>query len=63
MIIDSEEEEGVSSNPTAVVAGATKRKHSDAETGETSTKRPRTDQSAAATAATDNDDEDIIELD
>ncbi|XP_075962720.1 SUMO-activating enzyme subunit 2 [Anarhichas minor] len=64
MIVDSEEEEGASSS-TAPTSG-TKRKHPDAETGETSTKRPRTDQSSAAAAPADNDDDDdddIIALD
>ncbi|KAM8890930.1 SUMO-activating enzyme subunit 2 isoform 2-T2 [Spinachia spinachia] len=68
MIVDSGEEEeesqhGASSSTAAAATSGTKRKHSDAETGETSTKRPRTDQSSAA-AATDGDDEDdIIALD
>ncbi|XP_059190381.1 SUMO-activating enzyme subunit 2 [Centropristis striata] len=59
MIVDSDEEEGASSSSAAASSG-TKRKHSDAETGETSTKRPRTDQSSAAAAPTDDD---IIALD
>ncbi|XP_062277024.1 SUMO-activating enzyme subunit 2 [Scomber scombrus] len=63
MIVDSDEEEGASSSSAAAAGNSSaKRKHSDAETGETSTKRPRTDSSAAA-AATDNDDDDIIALD
>ncbi|XP_053174748.1 SUMO-activating enzyme subunit 2 [Scomber japonicus] len=63
MIVDSDEEEGASSSSAAAAANSSaKRKHSDAETGETSTKRPRTDSSAAA-APTDNDDDDIIALD
>ncbi|XP_076589830.1 SUMO-activating enzyme subunit 2 [Chaetodon auriga] len=62
MIVDSDEEEGASSSSAAAVTSGTKRKHSDAETGETSTKRPRTDQSIAAPAQTDDDD-DIIALD
>ncbi|XP_041794833.1 SUMO-activating enzyme subunit 2 [Chelmon rostratus] len=62
MIVDSDEEEGASSSSAAAAAtSATKRKHSDAETGETSAKRPRTDQSSAAAAQTDDDD--IIALD
>ncbi|XP_008284749.1 SUMO-activating enzyme subunit 2 [Stegastes partitus] len=60
MIVDSDEEEAAASSSAAATSG-TKRKHPDAETGETSTKRPRTDQSAAAPA--DNDDDDIIALD
>lgn len=64
MIVDSDEEEVASSSSAAAAPSGTKRKHSDAETGETSTKRPRTDQSsAAAAAAADNDDDDIIALD
>ncbi|XP_006797529.1 SUMO-activating enzyme subunit 2 [Neolamprologus brichardi] len=60
MIVDSDEEDGAASSSAAAAAtGGTKRKHSDAETGETSTKRPRTDQSAAD----NNDDDDIIALD
>ncbi|XP_070828961.1 SUMO-activating enzyme subunit 2 [Chaetodon trifascialis] len=62
MIVNSDEEEGASSSSAAAVTSGTKRKHSDAETGETSTKRPRTDQSSAAPAQTDDDD-DIIALD
>ncbi|CAK6973225.1 SUMO-activating enzyme subunit 2 [Scomber scombrus] len=63
MIVDSDEEEGASSSSAAAAGNSSaKRKHSDAETGETSTKRPRTDSSAAA-AATDNDDDDVIALD
>lgn len=60
MIVDSDEEEAVSSSSAAAVSSTTKRKHSDAETGETSTKRPRTEQPSAAA---DNDDDDIIALD
>ncbi|XP_022602014.1 SUMO-activating enzyme subunit 2 [Seriola dumerili] len=63
MIVDSDEEEAVSSSSAATVSTSTKRKHPDAETGETSTKRPRTEQSSAAAAPTDNDDDDIIALD
>ncbi|XP_035858607.1 SUMO-activating enzyme subunit 2 isoform X2 [Sander lucioperca] len=67
MIVDSDEEEGASSSSAAAAAAATsgtKRKHSDAETGETSTKRPRTVQSSEAAAPTENDDDDdIIALD
>jgi len=64
MIVDSDEEEGAPSSSAAAAAAnsGTKRKHSDVETGETSTKRPRTDSSAAAAPA-DNDDDDIIALD
>lgn len=63
MIVDSDEEEEASSSAaTAPPTSATKRKHSDAETGETSTKRPRTDQSSVAAAPSDEDD-DIIALD
>ncbi|TMS02274.1 SUMO-activating enzyme subunit 2 [Larimichthys crocea] len=68
MIVDSdeeeEEEEGAPSSSTAApgASSGTKRKHSDVETGEASTKRPRTDQSSAAAAA-DDDDDDIIALD
>ncbi|XP_015242732.1 SUMO-activating enzyme subunit 2 [Cyprinodon tularosa] len=58
MIIDSDEEVGAPSSSAAVASG-TKRKHPDSETGEASTKRPRTDQSAA----TNYDDDDIIALD
>uniref|UniRef100_A0A3Q1GBE1 SUMO-activating enzyme subunit 2 n=1 Tax=Acanthochromis polyacanthus TaxID=80966 RepID=A0A3Q1GBE1_9TELE len=59
MIVDSDEEEAAASSSAAATSG-TKRKNPDAETGETSTKRPRTDQSATA----DNDDnDDIIALD
>ncbi|XP_029909866.1 SUMO-activating enzyme subunit 2 [Myripristis murdjan] len=63
MIVDSdEEEEGASSSSSAAAAtSGTKRKHQDAETGEASAKRPRTDQSSAAAA--DDDDDDIIALD
>lgn len=63
MIVDSDEE-GASSSAAAAAAATpsgTKRKHSDAETGETSIKRPRTDQSGAA--ADNDDDDDIIALD
>ncbi|KAM3608843.1 uncharacterized protein V6R79_005606 [Siganus canaliculatus] len=63
MIVDSDEEEGTSSSSAAVTSSGTKRKHSDAETSETSTKRPRTDQSSTADASADNDDDDIIALD
>ncbi|TKS73033.1 SUMO-activating enzyme subunit 2 [Collichthys lucidus] len=68
MIVDSdEEEEGAPSSSTAApgASSGTKRKHSDVETGEGSTKRPRTDQSSATAAADDNDDDDddIIALD
>ncbi|XP_054475610.1 SUMO-activating enzyme subunit 2 [Anoplopoma fimbria] len=65
MIVDSdeEEEEGASSSTAAAPTSGTKRKHPNAETGETSTKRPRTDQTSAAAASHDNDDDDIIALD
>lgn len=65
MIVDSDEEEGAPSSSAAAAAATSgsKRKHPDTETGETSTKRPRTDQSSAAAAPTDNDDDDIIALD
>ncbi|XP_023126201.2 SUMO-activating enzyme subunit 2 [Amphiprion ocellaris] len=59
MIVDSDEEEAAASSSVAATSG-TKRKHPDAETGETSSKRPRTDQSAAAPT---DDDDDIIALD
>ncbi|XP_013867673.1 SUMO-activating enzyme subunit 2 [Austrofundulus limnaeus] len=55
MIVESDEEEVASSSSTATTG--TKRKHPDSETGESSMKRPRTDQSGAA------DDDDIIALD
>ncbi|XP_062245024.1 SUMO-activating enzyme subunit 2 [Platichthys flesus] len=61
MIVDSDEEEPVSSS-SAVTASGTKRKHPDAETGEMSTKRLRTEKKSAA-AANDDDDDDIIALD
>ncbi|KAM9351704.1 SUMO-activating enzyme subunit 2 [Symphorus nematophorus] len=61
MIVDSDDEDGpASSSAPAAATSGTKRKHPDAETGETSTKRPRTDQ---LSAAADNDDDDIIALD
>uniref|UniRef100_A0A672G8F2 SUMO-activating enzyme subunit 2 n=1 Tax=Salarias fasciatus TaxID=181472 RepID=A0A672G8F2_SALFA len=60
MIVDSDDEEEASSSSAAPATTGTKRKHPDAETGETSTKRPRTDQS---NAAQDDDDDDIIALD
>lgn len=64
MIVDSDAEEEASSSSAAAATSGTKRKHSDAETGETSTKRPRTDQSSASAVPTDNDDDDdIIALD
>ncbi|XP_068588084.1 SUMO-activating enzyme subunit 2 [Cebidichthys violaceus] len=63
MIVDSDDEEEGASSSTAATSG-TKRKHPDAETGETSTKRLRTDQSSAAAADDDDDDDDdIIALD
>ncbi|XP_019960468.1 SUMO-activating enzyme subunit 2 [Paralichthys olivaceus] len=65
MIVDSDEEEAVSSSSATTASSGTKRKHPDAETGEMSTKRLRTEQtSAAAASTTDNDDDDdIIALD
>ncbi|XP_072291303.1 SUMO-activating enzyme subunit 2 [Eucyclogobius newberryi] len=57
MIVDSDDEEAASSLATGT-PGSHKRKHSDAETGETSAKRPRTDQTTA-----EDDDDDIITLD
>ncbi|XP_061577138.1 SUMO-activating enzyme subunit 2 [Cololabis saira] len=62
MLVDSDEEESGSSSSAAVVIGS-KRKHADTETGETSTKRLRTDPSSADATAADNDDDDIIALD
>nr|XP_057932182.1 SUMO-activating enzyme subunit 2 [Doryrhamphus excisus] len=66
MLVDSDEDAEASSS-SAAVTSSTKRKHSDVETGETSTKRPRTDLlgAAAAPAGNDNDDDDddIIALD
>ncbi|XP_020499945.1 SUMO-activating enzyme subunit 2 [Labrus bergylta] len=62
MIVDSDEE-GAPSGSAAAAPGSTKRKHSDAEIGETSTKRPRINQSSAATSPSNNDDNDIIALD
>uniref|UniRef100_H3CA92 SUMO-activating enzyme subunit 2 n=1 Tax=Tetraodon nigroviridis TaxID=99883 RepID=H3CA92_TETNG len=61
MIVDSDAEEQASSSSAATAAGATKRKHADADASETSAKRPRTQASAAPTDA--NDDDDVIELD
>ncbi|XP_053281993.1 SUMO-activating enzyme subunit 2 [Pleuronectes platessa] len=60
MIVDSDEEEPVSSS-SATTASGTKRKHPDAETGEMSSKRPRTEKKSSAAA--DDDDDDIIALD
>uniref|UniRef100_A0A3Q4A9I1 SUMO-activating enzyme subunit 2 n=1 Tax=Mola mola TaxID=94237 RepID=A0A3Q4A9I1_MOLML len=60
MVVDSDDE-GASSS-SAAATGATKRKHSDAETAETSIKRLRKDQSATPTDD-DDDEDDIIELD
>uniref|UniRef100_A0A8D3AYW3 SUMO-activating enzyme subunit 2 n=1 Tax=Scophthalmus maximus TaxID=52904 RepID=A0A8D3AYW3_SCOMX len=63
MIVDSDEEEAASSaTAKPAPSSGTKRKHSDAETGETSTKRPRTTQQSSA-AADNDDDDDIIALD
>lgn len=57
MIVDSDDE-GAASSSTAETPTRQKRKHPDAETGETSAKRPRTNQTAA-----EEDDDDIIALD
>ncbi|KAJ0041684.1 hypothetical protein NL108_008488, partial [Boleophthalmus pectinirostris] len=57
MIVDSDDDEGAASSSAADTPSSHKRKHSDAETGETSAKRPRTDQTA------EEDDDDIIALD
>uniref|UniRef100_A0A1A7Y202 SUMO-activating enzyme subunit 2 n=1 Tax=Iconisemion striatum TaxID=60296 RepID=A0A1A7Y202_9TELE len=57
MIVDSDEEEAAASSSAAAATG-TKRKHPDLETGKSSIKRPRTDQSDAA-----DDEDDIIALD
>lgn len=62
MIVDSDEEEGASSGSAGASSGV-KRKHSDTETGETSSKRPRTGISSAAETTADEDDDDIIALD
>lgn len=56
MIVDSDDE-GAASSSTAETPTRQKRKHSDAETGETSAKRPRTNQTTA------EDDDDVIALD
>ncbi|XP_061891362.1 SUMO-activating enzyme subunit 2-like isoform X1 [Entelurus aequoreus] len=61
MIVDSDNEVEAPSS-SASVTSSTKRKHPDAETGEASTKRQRTDVSGDAAAPTDDDD-DIIALD
>uniref|UniRef100_A0A8C7X0P6 SUMO-activating enzyme subunit 2 n=1 Tax=Oryzias sinensis TaxID=183150 RepID=A0A8C7X0P6_9TELE len=58
MIVDSDEEEGAPSSSATVTSG-TKRKHSDLDSDKSSTKRPRTDPSAAA----GDEDDDIIALD
>uniref|UniRef100_A0A8C6SFK8 SUMO-activating enzyme subunit 2 n=1 Tax=Neogobius melanostomus TaxID=47308 RepID=A0A8C6SFK8_9GOBI len=57
MIVDSDDE-GAASSSAVETPTRQKRKHSDAETGETSAKRPRTNQTAA-----EEDDDDIIALD
>ncbi|XP_068595396.1 SUMO-activating enzyme subunit 2 [Brachionichthys hirsutus] len=64
MLVESDEEnETVSLSPAATAAG-TKRKLSDAETGEAFNKRSRMDQSGAAGAAINvDDDDDILVLD
>ncbi|XP_060932143.1 SUMO-activating enzyme subunit 2 [Limanda limanda] len=62
MIVDSDEEEPVSSSSATTPSG-TKRKHPDAETGEMSTKRKRTEQKSAAAANANDSDDDIIALD
>ncbi|XP_008309250.1 SUMO-activating enzyme subunit 2 [Cynoglossus semilaevis] len=62
MIVDSDEEEGASSGSAGASSGV-KRKHSDTETGETSSKRPRTGISSATETTADEDDDDIIALD
>ncbi|KAM7003042.1 SUMO-activating enzyme subunit 2 [Tautogolabrus adspersus] len=62
MIVDSDEE-GAPSGSAAAAPCSTKRKHSDAEIGEGSTKRPRMNRSSAATSPSNNDDSDIIALD
>ncbi|XP_061825882.1 SUMO-activating enzyme subunit 2 [Nerophis lumbriciformis] len=61
MFVDSDNEVEAPSS-SASVTSSTKRKHPDAETGEASTKRQRTDVSGDAAAPTDDDD-DIIALD
>uniref|UniRef100_UPI0037E6FF41 SUMO-activating enzyme subunit 2 n=1 Tax=Semicossyphus pulcher TaxID=241346 RepID=UPI0037E6FF41 len=61
MIVDSDDE--ASSSSAAAAPGGTKRKHSDAEIGETSTKRSRKNQSSAPTSPTNKDDGDVIALD
>lgn len=58
MIVDSDDEGAPSSSATETPTSL-KRKHSDAETGESSVKRLRTDQ----TAAPEDDNDDIIALD
>lgn len=63
MIVDSDDEEGASSSSAAAAPCSTKRKHLDEETGETSSKRPRMNQSSPATSPSNNDDVDIIALD
>ncbi|XP_061773466.1 SUMO-activating enzyme subunit 2 [Nerophis ophidion] len=62
MIVDSDNEVEAPSSSTSVTS-STKRKHPDAETGQASTKRQRTDVSGDAAAPTDDDDDDIIALD
>ncbi|XP_068168864.1 SUMO-activating enzyme subunit 2 isoform X2 [Antennarius striatus] len=66
MLVESDEGETLSSSLTAAATTASsKRKHSDAETGEAFNKRPRMDQSSAADApaGADDEDDDIMVLD
>ncbi|XP_034541376.1 SUMO-activating enzyme subunit 2 [Notolabrus celidotus] len=62
---DDDDEEGTSSGSAAAAAPhSAKRKHPDAETGETSVKRPRIKQSSdRASPVNEDDDDDIIALD
>ncbi|XP_041651311.1 SUMO-activating enzyme subunit 2 isoform X1 [Cheilinus undulatus] len=62
MIVDSDDEEGAPSSSAAAPC-STKRKHLDEDIGETSSKRPRMNQSSAAASPSNNDDSDIIALD
>lgn len=63
MIVDSDVEEQASSSSAAVAAGTTKRKHSDVDSSETSVKRPRTEPVFTPTDDTNDDNDDVIELD
>ncbi|XP_074534335.1 SUMO-activating enzyme subunit 2 [Halichoeres trimaculatus] len=63
MIVDTDDEEDTPSSSAAATPHSTKRKHPDAETGETSIKRPRTDQTSAEIPPSNDDDDDIIALD